>query len=107
MGLKRIKLEIFVMSFFVLLISCEKSNSENKLVLDKRYQKIDQLEQRVIQREEKLDNKFDQLDEQRQGLKQQEKERENRINDVEKSLTEIAKISREEAEKKLLSSRCC
>lgn len=69
-----------------------------------RMEKLDQIETRLAAREEKMDEKLNKLEQERESLKNKEKEIETVIKQQNDKLSEIAKLSTEEAKDQLFEN---
>lgn len=71
---------------------------------DQRLQKMETIQNRLLAREEKMDEKLEKLEEQRGKLTDKEKELQDEIAKQTEKLSEIAKLSKEDAKKQLMAN---
>ncbi|HMT27166.1 MAG TPA: Rnase Y domain-containing protein, partial [Candidatus Absconditabacterales bacterium] len=71
--------------------------------IDKRYEKIDQVEERLIQKEEKIDQKYDSLEKEKENIAKKSQELDALSQEQREKLSQIAKLSYEDAKQELLS----
>jgi ribonuclease Y len=83
-----------------------KEQAEDKILKleEARMVKIDQIEARLLSREEKIDEKISKLDEDKEKLKAKDLEIQEIINTQNQKLSEIAKLSPEEAKEALFAN---
>ena len=77
----------------------DKAHSES----EKRMQKIDQLETRLVQKEERIDQKLETLEKQKEQLQQKEGSIEKLIEEQKTVLAQVAGITQEQARETLFS----
>lgn len=68
--------------------------------IDKKQQKIDSIEERLFQKEEKIDKKLESLEQEKDIVKAKQEELKNTIEEGKKRLSELSKLTPEEAKQK-------
>jgi len=72
-----------------------------QIEIDRKQQKIDSIEERLFQKEERIDKKLESLEQEKDIVKAKQEELRNTIEEGKKRLSDLAKLTPEEAKQKL------
>ena len=81
----------------------QQADEKAQKIEDQRLQKMDVIQNRLIAREEKMDEKLEKLEQEKGKLSEKQKEMDDAIQQQVTKLSELAKLSKEEAKQQLMN----